>query len=652
MNKGLLIDLYELTMAQAYFKHKRDAFATFDLFVRSSNRPFYIACGIDEALNYLHDLRFTKEDIDYLRELALFEDDFLDYLREFKFKGEVWAMEEPEIAFPQEPILRVSGNLLEAQIVESALLNKINLATTLATKALRVVLAAKGKDIYDFSLRRTQGQDASLAIAKYSYIVGAKGTSNVLAGFLYKIPVAGTMAHSYVMSFDREIESFLAFTQAFPTKSIILVDTYEVKQGIDSAVRVAKFLKKEGVELLGIRLDSGDISEDSKYARKILDEEGLIDTFIVASGNLDEHKIEKLIEAKSPIDAFGVGTNMGCSSDLAYTDVIYKLVEIKEKGKDFIPTMKLSKGKSTLPSKKQVFRVFDKSGIMEKDVIVLDRESAKGKKVLKKLMQSGNIIYKEKSVNEKRKIFEEKIAKLPNSLKDIRSGYVYPVAISKGLAAFTERLRCQLVKRVSRKLMFMDIDTQYDFLNKNGALYVKDSEQILDNLKKLKEFARKNSILVVSSHDTHIKDDPEFKYFPPHCVTGSGGHKKIKETIFSKFKVLTFKKIYSKEELKTAVANYQQIILEKNIINIFSNPNALNLLEVVFPDKVYVYGVVTEYCVKEAVDGLIKNGFSIGIVEDAIKEISLKEKEKLFSLWKKRGVEFITTENLLKSLNE
>jgi nicotinamidase/pyrazinamidase len=267
-------------------------------------------------------------------------------------------------------------------------------------------------------------------------------------------------------------------------------------------------------------------------------------------------------------------------------------------------------------------------------------------------MQSGNIIYKEKSVNEKRKIFEEKIAKLPNSLKDIRSGYVYPVAISKGLAAFTERLRCQLVKRVSRKLMFMDIDTQYDFLNKNGALYVKDSEQILDNLKKLKEFARKNSILVVSSHDTHIKDDPEFKYFPPHCVTGSGGHKKIKETIFSKFKVLTFKKIYSKEELKTAVANYQQIILEKNIINIFSNPNALNLLEVVFPDKVYVYGVVTEYCVKEAVDGLIKNGFSIGIVEDAIKEISLKEKEKLFSLWKKRGVEFITTENLLKSLNE
>jgi nicotinate phosphoribosyltransferase len=561
-------------------------------------------------------------------------------------------MEEPEIAFPQEPILRVSGNLLEAQIVESALLNKINLATTLATKALRVVLAAKGKDIYDFSLRRTQGQDASLAIAKYSYIVGAKGTSNVLAGFLYKIPVAGTMAHSYVMSFDREIESFLAFTQAFPTKSIILVDTYEVKQGIDSAVRVAKFLKKEGVELLGIRLDSGDISEDSKYARKILDEEGLIDTFIVASGNLDEHKIEKLIEAKSPIDAFGVGTNMGCSSDLAYTDVIYKLVEIKEKGKDFIPTMKLSKGKSTLPSKKQVFRVFDKSGIMEKDVIVLDRESAKGKKVLKKLMQSGNIIYKEKSVNEKRKIFEEKIAKLPNSLKDIRSGYVYPVAISKGLAAFTERLRCQLVKRVSRKLMFMDIDTQYDFLNKNGALYVKDSEQILDNLKKLKEFARKNSILVVSSHDTHIKDDPEFKYFPPHCVTGSGGHKKIKETIFSKFKVLTFKKIYSKEELKTAVANYQQIILEKNIINIFSNPNALNLLEVVFPDKVYVYGVVTEYCVKEAVDGLIKNGFSIGIVEDAIKEISLKEKEKLFSLWKKRGVEFITTENLLKSLNE
>ena len=209
MIKALLVDLYELTMAQVYFQHKKNASGTFDLFIRSPNRPFYVACGIDDALRYLEDLRFTKEDIDYLRDLALFEDDFLDYLKEFKFKGEVWGVDEPEIVFPQESIARVSGNLIEAQIIESIFLNKINLATTLATKATRVVLSAKGKGIYDFSLRRTQGIEASLAVAKYSYIAGAKGTSNVYAGFLYKIPVAGTMAHSFVMSFDREIESFL-----------------------------------------------------------------------------------------------------------------------------------------------------------------------------------------------------------------------------------------------------------------------------------------------------------------------------------------------------------------------------------------------------------------------------------------------------------
>ncbi|MDP2923350.1 MAG: nicotinate phosphoribosyltransferase [Candidatus Omnitrophota bacterium] len=653
MNKALLFDLYELTMAQVYYKHKRNASATFDLFIRSQNRPFYVACGIDDALKFIAELRFTKEDIDYLRELTLFEDDFLDYLRDFKFKGEIWAVEEPEIIFSHEPILRVTANIIEAQIIESAILNKINLAVTLATKASRIVLAARGKGVYDFSLRRTQGTEAALAIAKYSYIVGAKGTSNVLAGSLYKIPVTGTMAHSYVMSFEREVESFVNFAQSFPTKTILLVDTYDVHEGIKSAIRVAKFLRREGIELLGIRLDSGNLAQDSKYARKVLDHEDLIDTDIIASGNLDEYKIEKLIEEKAPIDAFGVGTNMGCSSDMPFSDVIYKLVEIKEKGKDFVPTMKLSEAKSTLPSKKQVFRVFGRDAKMKKDIIVLDKEALNGKKLLRKVMAEGIRLYKEKDIEEKRKIFIEKIEKLPLCFHMVNPAFAYPVEISKKLSGVVNTLTTQIKNRIAKRIVFfMDIDTQYDFLDKRGSLFVKNSSSVLENIKKLTILAKKNEILIVSSQDTHTKDDPEFKEFPAHCIKGTRYHKKIKETMLKPYKVLTSKKVYSSKELKNISSRYAQIILQKDIINFFSNPNIPNLLETIFPEKIYVYGVVTEYCIKEAVEGIIKSGFPVAVVEDAIREISQKEKDKLFSAWRKRGVEFITTRELLRLLNK
>ena len=651
MSKSLLIDLYELTMAQVYFKQKRKTLATFDLFIRSPKRPFYVACGIDDALQYLdlEELKFTKEDIDYLKNLALFEDDFLDYLKEFKFQGDIWTVEEPEIVFFQEPILRVSGSLIETQIVESVLLNKINLGTTLATKSARVILTSKGRSVYDFSLRRTQGIDASLAAAKCSYITGAKGTSNVLAGFLYKIPVVGTMAHSFIMSFDKETDSFLAFASQFPTRSILLVDTYDVKKGIDSAIRVARFLKRRGFDLLGIRLDSGNLVEDAKYARKILDENGLIDTLIFASGNLDEYKIKKMVKENAPIDAFGVGTNMGCSSDNPYTDVIYKLVEIKERGKNFIPTMKLSEGKVTLPARKQVFRIFDKNGTMEKDIIGLEKEKINGKKLLKKLMDKGKRISKEKSCQEKQEIFLKKIKTLPPSLKEIDTNYQYPILISNELASLAERVKKQIKKRFSPKVIFMDIDTQYDFLNKKGALYVKDSEDIIPNLKKMINFAKRNKILVISSQDTHRKDDPEFEQFIPHCIKKSWGHKKLKETLLKKHKILTFRKIYSKKDLEFFIQNYEQIILEKNVLNLFANPNTVNLLETIFPEQIVIFGVVTEYCVKEAIEGLIKMGFSVVVVEDAIKEVSSQEKEKHFSLWKRKGIEFKNTKDIIQA---
>lgn len=650
MNSRLAIDLYELTMAQVYGKYKPHTVATFDLFIRSPRRPFYVVCGIDEVLNHLENLSFSKEEIEYLRSLGMFDDEFLQYLEKFRFRGMVWAVEEPEIVFAGEPILRVTASLIEAQIVESFLLNRINLATTLATKAARVVSAAKGKGVYDFSLRRTQGLEASLACAKYSYMVGVQGTSNLNAGLKYRIPVAGTIAHSFVMSFEREIESFLSFAKEFPTKSIFLVDTYDVRKGIDSCLRVARFLKKRGIDLVGIRLDSGDLIGDSRYARVQLDKEGLIDTMIVASGNLDEYKIEKLLAARAPIDAFGVGSNMGVSSDSPYTDVIYKLVEIKEKGKNFVPTMKISEGKSTVPCRKQVFRTFSPSGAMAADEVGLDREKLPGKKMLRKVMEKGKRLYKEKTLEEKRKIFSQKRLTIPGALKKTDTKESYSVKISRKLNEVTEALSEQMAKRTKEAVLFFDIDTQHDFLDKRGGLAVPGAETIIANLKELTRTAASVRIPVISSLDTHRKDDPEFKEFSAHCVKNTRGHRKLKETLIKNTKLLSTRKMYSFAELRAFVRKYPQIILEKNILNVFSNPNAHNLLEALFPDRTYVYGVATEYCVREAVEGLLKNNFQVAVVEDAVKEISKKEKDKLFASWRRRGVEFVKTQDLIAGL--
>ncbi|MDD5069107.1 MAG: nicotinate phosphoribosyltransferase [Candidatus Omnitrophica bacterium] len=596
MSKSLIIDLYELTMAQVYFKYKSESLAGFDLFIRSAKRPFYVACGIDESLSYISDLRFKKEDIDYLKSLALFEPEFLKYLKSFRFKGEVWGVGEPEIVFAGEPILSVRGSLIESQIVESALLNKINLATTLATKAARVVFAASGRGVYDFSLRRTQGSAAALKVAEYSYIAGARGTSNVHAGFVYGIPVAGTMAHSFVMSFERELDSFMAFSQQFPAKSILLVDTYNLKQGIASAVKVAKFIEKKGFSLLGIRLDSGNLAKDAFLARRMLDSAGLVDTQIFASGDLDEYKITDLVSQKVPIDAFGVGTNMGCSSDAPFTNVIYKLVEVKNRQGKFMPTMKLSQGKITLPGKKQVFRTIDKKGLMIKDVIALEGEKLKGRKLLKKLMSNGQKIYKKNSLNEKRNIFSAKFAEIPETFRKPDCLQTFPVDISRKLNALTETLKDEISMRFSPRVIFIDIDTQYGFLKKGSNLYVPKTETLLDNIKALTRLAQEKKILVISSQDTHCSGDPEFKRFPVHCLKGSLEHKKIKESLLGKRVVVPTDKIFHFSWLSSLVEKNDQIIIEKHIFSIFSNPNMSSLLEIIFPDTIFLYGLVTEYC--------------------------------------------------------
>lgn len=448
-NLSLLVDLYELTMAQSYFVYKRNTSATFDLFVRGlpCNRAYLVACGLEDILTYLRNLRFSQEGLKYLKKQKLFSERFLNYLADFKFRGDVWAMPEGEIFFANEPVIRVTAPIIEAQIIESYLLNTVNLQAMIASKASRVVCAAGNKRVYDFSLRRTHGASAGIKAARSSYLAGFNGTSNVLAGKLYHIPVVGTMAHSFVMSFKHEIDSFLAYSNTFPQRTTLLVDTYNIKKGIENAITIGLYLKEKRCRLEALRIDSGDIVSLSKLARRMLDRGGLNYVKIFASGNLDEFKIKDLLDRGAKVDSFGVGTNMGVSLDAPSLDVIYKISEVTNSDGKFLPTMKLSKGKVTYPGRKQVFRVKDKKGRFIKDILGLENEEINGRPLLKKVAERGKVIYKPPSLEAIKKFVKENLFRFSQELKEVYSGYKYPVIISPKL----KELRCALARQLGKR---------------------------------------------------------------------------------------------------------------------------------------------------------------------------------------------------------
>ena len=448
-NLCLLLDLYELTMAQSYFKEERNISATFDLFARTltQNRAFFVFCGLEDVLRFLENLRFDSESLNFLESKEIFSKDFLAYLSKFKFTGTVYALKEGEIFFPNEPILRVTAPIIEAQIIESFSLNTVNLQTTIATKAVRVVLAAQNKGVYDFSLRRTQGKDAGIKAARSSYISGCRGTSNVLAGKIYGIPIVGTMAHSYVMSFESELEAFLSFSNSFPDNSILLIDTYDNLRGLNNAIIVAKELEKKKKRLKGVRLDSGDLVKISKKVREILDKNRLNYIKIFASGNLDEYKIEDLLKKGAPIDDFGVGTNMGVSTDSPFTDVIYKISEISNKSGEFFPVMKLSKEKVTYPGRKQIYRIKDKDGFYKEDILGLEEERIEGEPLLFCVMRDGEIKCQLPLLDEIQEYLKENLKKLPRRFKELRRKFIYPVKISPKLEKLTLNLKNALKSR-------------------------------------------------------------------------------------------------------------------------------------------------------------------------------------------------------------
>ena len=451
-NMSLFTDFYELTMCASYFDNKNFEPATFDLFIRRlpENRSYFLFAGLEEALQYLENVKFTEDQLGYLKKQG-FKWDFLEYLRNFRFNGEVWAVPEGTVAFPNEPLIRVTAPIIEAQIVETFLLNTINLQTMIATKASRVVHAAKGKPVIEFGLRREHGIDAGMKVARSSYIAGCQGTSNVLAGQTYDIPVFGTMAHSFIMSYPKEIDAFRAFVKTFPNKSTLLLDTYDDISGAEKAAVVAKELEAKGYRLGGVRLDSGDLGEDCRKVRKILDEQGLEYVKIFVSGDLDEFKIQELLKTGARIDSFGVGTKMGTSADRPYLDVIYKLCETMSSDESFSPIMKLSKDKITLPGRKQVYRVKNKIGFFEKDVIALADEKAQGEPLLFKVMEKGKIIYTLPSLDTIRVNVAKNLSKLPDGYKLLTGAPVYQVELSKNLQ--------KLVKTLTNKLTTNEINS-------------------------------------------------------------------------------------------------------------------------------------------------------------------------------------------------
>jgi nicotinate phosphoribosyltransferase len=428
---ALLVDLYELTMGESYVAQGlADRPATFELFCRSlpNGWRYLLASGIEEALDHLEQLRFTAADLAYLESTGLFGKGLLERLGRFSFGCDVRALREGTVFFPYEPVLEVRGPLLEAQIVETALIAIVHVSTLMASRAARVVQAAQGRRLVEFGLRRAHGGEAGLEVARASFLAGFAATSNVLAGQRYGIPVAGTMAHSYVQAFADEREAFERFTRSYPDGSTLLIDTYDTVEGAQRAAAVAKELSGSGGRLGAVRLDSGDLLELSRRVREVLDEAGLADVEIFATGNLDEASVAELVAAGAPIDAFGIGTRLSTAAGASSFDLVYKLVELDGHG-----VMKLSSGKATLPGSKQVWR------LPGGDVVALaDEAPPEGAEPLLEPALAGGSRVRRGTLAEARALAARQLAALPPGPR--------AVEVSAGV----EELRRRVEARLSR----------------------------------------------------------------------------------------------------------------------------------------------------------------------------------------------------------
>jgi len=431
---ALFTDLYELTMAAAFFREGVRGSATFSLYVRRlpPERGFLVAAGLADVLEYLRGFRFSPDALDYLRSLGRFEPAFLAHLATLRFTGQVRAVREGTVLFAEEPLLEISAPLIEAQLLETAVINFCHVQTLLASKAARVVLAANGRALAEFGLRRSHGTDAGMKAARCAFLAGFDSTSNVLAGRTWGMPLSGTMAHSFVTAFSREIDAFRAYARAFPDSAVLLLDTYDTVAAARQAVEVARGLTADGHRLAGVRLDSGNLAALSREVRAILDGGGFPDVRIIASGGLDEHDVAALLAAGAPIDGFGVGTKLDVSADAPSLEMVYKLVSFG--GRD---TLKVSPEKETWVGAKQVIRRRDADGRLAGDVLGLESEDlpAEAETLLEPVMRNGRLIGPHPALDALREYCARQVAALPEGVRRLREPEAYPVAPSDGLRA-------------------------------------------------------------------------------------------------------------------------------------------------------------------------------------------------------------------------
>jgi nicotinate phosphoribosyltransferase len=448
-HSALLTDLYELTMAAAYFENQLNPVASFELFVRSlpPDRGYLLAAGLEQALDYLETLTFTDSDVSFLRRQPVFShvgDAFFDSLRRLRFTGEVWAVPEGTVVFADEPLLRVTAPIIEAQIVETFLLTTLTFQTLVATKAARVTEAAAGRGVVEFGTRRAHGPEAGVLAARAAYLGGCIGTSNVEAGLRFDLPTYGTVAHSFVMAYEDEEESFRRFLRVFPDHAILLVDTYDTLAAVNRII-------ESGLRPKGVRLDSGNLVEFSKEVRRRLDRGGLAETKIFASGDLNEYAIQEALTQEAAIDAFGVGTELATSKDAPALGAVYKLVAVHD-GPESGSRLKLSEDKATYPGTKQVFRFRDTAGFFDHDVVACaDEKVAGAEPLLACVLREGRRRAPSPSLDEIRRQAKENLEKLPARYRAFRDPPAYPVRFSRALEELRHEARQRILQPAGRR---------------------------------------------------------------------------------------------------------------------------------------------------------------------------------------------------------
>lgn len=436
ISSPLLADLYQFTMLQTYLEQEMNEIAVFELFVRKlpPGRNFMVAAGLEQVLEFLENLHFTAEELDWLA--TRFPPHVIRYLEQFRFAGDVYAMPEGTLFFPNEPILRITAPLPQAQLVESRIINLLHFETLIATKAARSVLVAPDKLLVDFGMRRAHGAEAGLLAARASYLAGFSGTATVLAGTMYDIPTFGTMAHSFIQAHSSESEAFEHFARSHPDNTILLIDTYDTEAAAAKVVALANKLQADNIRINGVRLDSGDLAQHARNVRRILDDGGLRDSTIFASGNLDEYKLHALLAAQAPIDGFGIGTALDISIDAPALDCAYKLQEYAG-----IPRHKHSEGKATWPGRKQVYRLYDADDCLQSDTVALERDDPQpGEPLIQPFMHAGRRLQPKLSLHALRSRTLTGYRRLPAAMTGLESAPAYPVTISDALKALAAQI--------------------------------------------------------------------------------------------------------------------------------------------------------------------------------------------------------------------